>query len=75
MPNYERQATIDRFEGTNAVLIFENGDKIVWQIKNLPEGIKEGSILKISISDEKSVEEERRKLAKELINEILVNSE
>lgn len=71
MENYERQVTIDRFEGESAVLVFDDGKEIVWPIKNLPEGVKEGAVLSLTLGSEASAEEERRKLAKELINEIL----
>jgi len=69
--NTERQVTIDRFEGTSAVLVFDDDKELVWPIKNLPEGLKEGAVLRLTISNEATAEEERRKLAKELINEIL----
>jgi hypothetical protein len=69
--NTEQQVIIDRFEGTEAVLVFDDGKELVWPIKNLPEGLKEGAVLRLTISSEATAEEERRKLAKELINEIL----
>jgi hypothetical protein len=69
--NYERKVAIDRFEGTSAVLIFDDGTKLFWPRENLPEEVKEGMVLRLTISSEVSAEEERRKLAKELINEIL----
>ncbi|MDD5290137.1 MAG: DUF3006 domain-containing protein [Patescibacteria group bacterium] len=71
MENYERQVTIDRFEGTSAVLVFDDGKEIIWPIKNLPAEVKEGAVLRLTVSNEATAEEERRKLAKELINEIL----
>jgi hypothetical protein len=74
MEKNERQVTIDRFEGTEAVLIFEDGKELLWPVKNLPEGLREGAVLRLTISSEKTAEEERRKLAKELINEILVSN-
>lgn len=71
MMDYERKVVIDRFEGTEAVLVFDDGKELIWPIKNLPEGLREGAVLRLTISSEASAEEERRKLAKELINEIL----
>lgn len=68
---YYLKAVIDRFEGTMAVLKFDDGQTLTWPIKNLPEDCKEGSSLRVIISTSETDQEEREKLAKTLINEIL----
>lgn len=68
---YEQSAKVEKFEDKLAVLVLENGQKINWPIKNLPDDIKKDSQIRIVIFSGVSQEEERKKLAKELINEIL----
>lgn len=70
---YEQSAVIEKFEDKLAVLVLEDNQKINWPIKDLPEDAKQGSKVRILISSSTSKEEERKKLAKELINEILQN--
>jgi hypothetical protein len=65
------KAVIDRFEGESAVIKLEDGQEIIWPKKDLPEDAKEGSALRLSVSTSQSDEEERTKLAKTLLNEIL----
>lgn len=65
------KTTIDRFEGKFAVLKTEDGQEILWPIGNLPEDAKEGSAVRLSISTSKTDEEEKTKLAKSLLEEIL----
>ncbi len=40
---------VERFEGTNAVLSFDNGQEITLPIHSLPQNIQEGDKLPISI--------------------------
>jgi len=68
---YEQSALVEKFEDKWAVLILADNQKINWPIKDLPEDVKQGSRVRIIISSSASQEEERKKLAKELINEIL----
>jgi len=65
------KATVDRFEENLAVIRTEDGQEILWPKKDLPEDAKEGSAVRLNISTSKSDEEERAKLAKTLLNEIL----
>jgi hypothetical protein len=65
------KAAIDRFEGDYAVIKTEDGQEILWPKKNLPDDAKEGSALRLSASTSQTDEEERTKLAKTLLNEIL----
>ena len=68
------KATIDRLEECFAVLRTEDAQEILWPLKNLPEGIREGAAVRLVLSTNENDEEERRKLAKSLLNEILQNS-
>ncbi|MBI5071955.1 DUF3006 domain-containing protein [Candidatus Falkowbacteria bacterium] len=65
------KAAVDRFEGDSAVIKTEDGQEIIWPKKDLPDDAKEGSALRLSISTSQTDEEERAKLAKTLLNEIL----
>lgn len=65
------KAAIDRFEGNYAVIKTEDNQEILWPIKNLSEDAKEGAAVRLILSTNKTDEEERTKLAKNLLNEIL----
>lgn len=65
------KATIDRFEGNTAVLSLEDGQKIYFPKNKLPKNTKQGSVLWLSIFGDKEAELHQRKLAKEILNEIL----
>lgn len=62
---------IDRFEGKTAVIKTEDGQEIIWPIKNLPDETAEGSAVRLLLSTKKTDEEEREKLAKTMLNQIL----
>ena len=68
------KATIDRLEDCFAVLKTDDAQEILWPIKSLPEGAKEGTVVKLVLSTSKTEEEERKKIAKTLLNEILEDS-
>lgn len=68
------KATIDRLEECFAVLRTEDAQEILWPLKNLPEGVKEGTAVRLILRTSEDDEEERKKLAKTLLNEILQNS-
>jgi hypothetical protein len=65
------KATIDRIENGKAVIITDDGQTLLWSIENLPSGIVEGSVVYISLVDSLMEKEEREKLAKDLLNEIV----
>jgi len=67
--------TIDRYENDKAVLLTNDGEKIIWPKKKLPENIKEGSKMLFIIADNKKEEEFSKKLAKDILNEILDTKE
>ena len=72
MPNLE--VTVDRFENEKAVLKTADNNTILWPKENLPENIKEGTVLNISVKTETEKELEKKQLAKDILNEILINS-
>jgi hypothetical protein len=65
---------IDRFEGDRAVLKTNDGETIIWPKKNLPIDSREGAAITLIITGEKDKEVDSRRLAKNILNEIL-NSE
>jgi len=68
----ERRVVLDRFENTNAVLRTDDThEEILWPKHLLPNDAHEGSIFLLTVKTEKEAEEERRALAKTLLNEIL----
>lgn len=62
---------IDRFEGEKAILKTEDGkEEIIFPRRFLPEA-REGSIIHFDAKEAKKAEEEKRKKAKDILNEIL----
>ena len=66
---------VDRFEEKQAILRLDDGQEIVWPIKNLPDDVKEGSRVRLVLSTNETDELERHKAAKTLLNEIFKGSE
>jgi hypothetical protein len=63
---------LDRFEGEEAILKTEDGKKtVVFPKEFLPAGSTEGAALNFKIFAESEAEEEKRKTAKDILNEIL----
>ncbi|OGF21151.1 hypothetical protein A2257_01425 [Candidatus Falkowbacteria bacterium RIFOXYA2_FULL_38_12] len=69
------KATIDRIEECFAVLRTDDTQEILWPLKSLPKEAKEGMAVRLILSTDENEEEERKKIAKTLLNEILQNSE
>lgn len=70
---YEITATLDRFEEKKAVFKTDNNQTILWDIKNLPEDMEIGAVARLTLSTSKTQEEEREKVAKQMLNEIIKN--
>jgi hypothetical protein len=66
------QLVIDRFEGDKAVLKFEK-EIIVWPKNKIPADAREGSVLNFDIHSDSEKEQTNKKLAKDILNEILGN--
>ena len=62
--------TLDRFEGSQAVLLGEHFEIEVPK-KLVPKGCKEGDILHLTLSSDEAETKKRAQTAKELLNEIL----
>jgi len=63
--------TIDRFEEDKAILKTEDNKTIVWPKQKLPSDIKEGAVLTFIITKDLETEDEKKELAKNILNEIL----
>lgn len=63
--------TLDRIEGDKAVLKEEDGTVIHWPKDKLPANAKEGAVFSFTISGDRNQELDNRKLAKDILNEIL----
>lgn len=64
-------ATVDRVEGSQAVLKFDDGQSLDWPIDKLPPEASEGSQVKLVLLSDKGEQEEREEMAKAVLNEIL----
>ncbi len=65
------KATVSGFEGTSAILTVEGGMTVRWPIKQLPDDVREGSTIRLIASSTRTEQEEREKLAREVINSLL----
>ncbi|MFA5069664.1 MAG: hypothetical protein WC528_00025 [Patescibacteria group bacterium] len=69
--SYFMRAKVVQFEDKAAQLVFPDGQTINWPIKNLPDDIKEGDETRLVFSSAASEVEEREKIAKEILNQLL----
>lgn len=65
------KGVIDRFEGVLAVIKIEDGQTLHWPIKKLPDGCREGSAVRLKLTTDLSDDEEREKVAKKILGELL----
>lgn len=70
---YCLKVTVKKFEGKFAVLETEDKQNLRWPIKNLPDDIQEGAVIRLVVSTAMTDGEEREKLARTVINNILSN--
>ena len=68
---YAIAATITKFEDTFAVVTIADGQTVRWPIKELPENCAIGSQVRLVLTTTQSDEEERKRLAKTILNEVL----
>ena len=71
----EIKIIVDRFEEDKAILKTEDNQTIIWPKNKLPHNIKEGGFLFFDIQENKNQEEQNKKLAKTILNEILNGDE
>lgn len=62
---------LDRFEGEMGVILLDDGQKILWPKDKLPKETEEGDVVKLKIFSSGLETEEREKLAKTILSEIL----
>lgn len=72
---YWLEGVVDRFEDKMAVIITKDGQKLLWPIKNLPEDCEKGTEVRLVLSTSKTDQEERQKMAKTILNEILKSND
>ena len=65
-----KNATLDRFEGKQAVLLLENGQELLI-LKDELGSVKEGEVFSIQIQPDKEATLEKEELARTLLNQIL----
>ena len=70
-----KQATLDRIEGKQAVLVLENGQELLILKEELGDDLKEGDVYTIQILPEKEATLAKEALARTLLNQILNDEE
>ena len=66
------EVTIDRFEGTKAVLLYgEDGTSINWPKELLPEGLQEGDVLTINLKKDGKATQKALKQTENLLRDLL----
>ena len=68
---FARTAVIDHFEGMHAVLKMEGGEQVRWPVKRLPDGAREGTAVRLTLSTAPSEEAEPVQAARAMLNEVL----
>lgn len=64
------QFSIDRFEGSSAVLVGEKIEVLIPK-KLIPKNLDEGDVIHLTLSSDEAETSKREKSAKKLLNEIL----
>ncbi len=64
---------IDRFEGDKAVLVTADNENVIWPKNKLPENLSEGGTVMFVVSSGGGGDD-GKKLAKDILNEILGES-
>ena len=62
---------IEKFEEKMAVIVSEDGQKLLWPIKDLPADCQAGSDVRIVLTTSSSDQEERERTSKTILNDIL----
>lgn len=68
------EATVDRWEGDFAVLRTTDGQELIWPGDRLPVEVVEGSVVHLVLLADQEAADERRDLAKDILNEIFDTS-
>jgi hypothetical protein len=72
---YSLTGVLDRIEEDKAIIRLDDGQEILWPKSKLPEESKEGEVIKIKLSTNRNDTEEREKIVKKLLEEILKREE
>ena len=70
---YFLNAKIEKFAHKMAVIVTNDGQKLLWPIKELPDDCQAGTLVRIILSTDQSDQAEREKIAKDILNQILKN--
>jgi len=68
---YVQKATVKKITSEQAELELPDGQVIKWPVKLLPSDLKNGDTVRILVHDKQTEEEERQRLAKSLLNEVM----
>lgn len=71
MPEFIMTGALDRFDGTYAVIITADKQTLLWPIKNLPDNVKEGDVLKLHLTTDKLETAHKEQAVRNLLNQIL----
>jgi 5-keto 4-deoxyuronate isomerase len=71
----ELKLTIDRIEEKKIVLIAETGQEVVINQDLISFEIKEGDVLYLNLGKDKKEYQEKEKMAKDLLNQILTKND
>ncbi|MCC2631333.1 MAG: hypothetical protein K0S20_32 [Patescibacteria group bacterium] len=66
-----KQATLDHFDGKQAVLLLENGQELCILKEELGAALSEGDIFTVQILPEQEAALEKNELARTLLNQLL----
>jgi hypothetical protein len=69
------EGTIEKFAGKMAVIITKDGQQLLWPIANLPNDSEAGQPVRLVLSTSISDTEDKEKLAKTILNEILKDTD
>ena len=64
-------AKVQSLDETKAILQFEDGQTITWPRTLLPQAIKKDQLVRVLVHDQATEEDERKRLAKALLNEVM----
>ncbi|MEK7159386.1 MAG: DUF3006 family protein [Patescibacteria group bacterium] len=74
MNNY-LSGIIDRFENDKAVIILNDGQQLIWPKSKLTDDTTAGQAVSLYLSEDESGAENKKQLAKDVLNEILNGEE
>ncbi len=60
-PRHEERGVIDRIEGEQAVIVLEDGQRLLWPAGELPDGAAEGLAVVLTLALATDAETQRRR--------------